>query len=113
MEENISAHSLAKLKELVLSQRSYERISLLFFFFFCRGWGVGGYLSNRFKITGFKFLNVKKCLKNGDVFLKSLACVRFSESTGTGWLVKTQIYLWCIKGRVAGQPRDFVYNRES
>lgn len=43
VEENISAHSLAKLKELVLSQRSYERISLLFFFFFFVGDGeLGG-----------------------------------------------------------------------
>lgn len=54
------------------------------------------FLSNRFKITGFKFLNVEKCLKMGDFFLKSLsglACVRLSESTGTGWLVNLNISL--------------------
>lgn len=107
MKESVYAISLAKLK--VFSQRYYKRISLLFF-------GGGTCFSNRFKITGFKFLNVEKCLKSGDFFLKwpnNLACVRLLESTGTAWLVKTQRYLWCIKGQDANQSRDFVYNRES
>lgn len=60
-EENIYALSSAKLQELVFSQRYYRRIR----YFSCRGcW------SNRFKITGFKFLNVEKYLENDDFFLK-------------------------------------------
>ena len=58
--------------------------------------GSGECLSNRFEITGFKFLNVEKCLKIGDFFLKShngLGCGGLSESTGTGWLVNTNISL--------------------
>lgn len=110
MKESVYVISLAKLREFLFSQRYYKRISLLF------GGGEGTCLSNRFKITGFKFSNVEKCLKSGDFFLKwpnNLACVRLLESTGTAWLVKTQRYLWCIKGQDANQSRDFVYNRES
>lgn len=77
--------------------------------------GSGECLSNRFEITGFKFLNVEKCLKIGDFFLKSrngLGCGDcLNQQEQVGWL--TQIYLWCIRGQAARQSRDCVYNGES
>lgn len=89
VEESINAVSLANWRSMSSHRNTMKELAYFFV-------GSGECLSNRFKMTGFKFLNVEKCLKMGDFFLKSLsglACVRLSESTGTGWLVNPNISL--------------------